>query len=495
MRLIALATLASASALSLPPLLPRRLSGSLEPPPPAGFQWSSVDARLTGMIVPVKIPVAVPTALKQCAPSLSQRVAQHAPDACGVFTAIGRGVGIATKEYANIAAAATAAYWALAAARIKAHGPDAIAVFTAIGRGVGAASSEYSKVAALAAATYWALTAARIKAHGPDAIAVFTAIGRGVGAASSDYAQLIAANAAAYLEQAAGVAVQLRRLRKVAALKREGQAAVERREAVAAALALSSKLSFHLIAKRSEATAARGTLRAKLVVLASALAAFRSTVSQRIQQNAPDAIAVFTAIGRGVGAASSDYAQLIAANAAAYLEQAAGVAVQLRRLRKVAALKREGQAAVERREAVAAALAKARLGLASVAVVARREAVSAALSDALVKVRPEGAKSIEAPVAATAEPTAGSAPAARTAGPLLAECAAIVARRAEVTDAFEAKWKIVILKREGEAAVAKREEMAAALKQAMPVKLQPPAAPNPSAAMLPPDGFVWGEEF
>ena len=171
------------------------------------------------------------------------------------------------------------------------------------------------------------------------------------------------------------------------------------------------------------------------------------------------------------------------------------MAVQLRRLRKVAALKREGQAAVERREAVAAALAKARLGLASVAVVARREAVSAALSDALVKVRPEGAKSIEAPVAATAEPTAGSAPASRTAGPLLAECAAIVARRAEVTDAFEAKWKIVILKREGEAAVAKREEMAAALKQAMPVKLQPPAAPNPSAAMLPPDGFVWGEEF
>ena len=198
---------------------------------------------------------------------------------------------------------------------------------------------------------------------------------------------------------------------------------------VAAALALSPKLSFELIAKQSEASAPRDSMRVALDSLLVSLAARRLALSQHMRRNVPDAIDAFTAIGRGVGLASQDYAQLAAAAAVSYYQRALAVAVQLRPRSKAMALRREGKAAIERREVMAAALKLARLKLACEAVVARREAVS---------------------------------------------------------EAFDAKWKVVLLKREEEVEAAPEEDAAAPAAQPADV------TPARAAEMAPPDGFEWG---
>ena len=98
-----------------------------------------------------------------------------------------RRVSVAGSEYYKIVAATAIAYWTIASARVKEHGPEACGVFTDIGRGVGSTSVEYYKVAAAAAITYGNVALARVKEHGPEACSVFTDIGRGVGSASVEY--------------------------------------------------------------------------------------------------------------------------------------------------------------------------------------------------------------------------------------------------------------------------------------------------------------------
>ena len=84
---------------------------------------------------------------------------------------------------------------------MKEHGPEACSVFTDIGRGVGSTSVEYYKVAAAAAITYGNVALARVKEHGPEALSVFTDIGRGVGSACVDYYMAMAAVAGPQVEK------------------------------------------------------------------------------------------------------------------------------------------------------------------------------------------------------------------------------------------------------------------------------------------------------
>ena len=486
--IIAAAVGSSAGALAL--------KRTVQAPPPDGFVWS--DGSMKGFVMPTStnIPLPVPSAGKpgKLLGAATQRVKANAPAAAAVFTSIGRGVGVASVDYSKIAAAFLIAYSSAFSERVKANAPAAVEVFTSIGLGVGVASVEYSKIAAAFMIAYYSAFSERVKANAPAAVEVFTSIGRGVGvasvdyskiaaafmiayssafsqrvkanapaaadvftsighgvaAASVDYAKVVAAVAVTYYKVAVDKADTLRRWPKYAALKREGAAVIARRAEVATVLALSSKLSYELIAARTERAAAEGDKVAavkRAVVTYSKLTtafviAYYSAFTERVQANAPATVDVFTAIGRGVGAASIDYSNIAAAQArATYL------------------------AVSQRVKLVAAMVTK----------------MVASLSQAMADVAALKQTGVGAAVSADAGVLAA----------LKAEGEVTVAKRAEMAAALDAKLKLLALKAEGEAVVARRASMQVALEERMGQKPSP--APKPTAvAATPPLGFVWG---
>ena len=287
-----------------------------------------------------------------------------------------RRVSVAGSEYYKIIAATAIAYWTIASARVKEHGPEACSVFTDIGRGVGSTSVEYYKVAAAAAITYGNVALARVKEHGPEACSVFTDIGRGVGSACVDYYMAMAAVAGPQVEKVsaqvkesdlykAAVAVSEAQYKsavakaiatipaiRLYAMKREGQTVVARRMEIAVALAP----LLRMIALRREGAAA--VARRAEMVQAFHVKTLKREGGRRIAERAANAAALRTKMLKRDG-------KTVAADRAARataLEEAIDAIVLRREARaaeakalKLAALKQDGEVAIVRRaEAVAA---------------------------------------------------------------------------------------------------------------------------------------------
>jgi len=110
-------------------LMPNLFSRTTQPAPPSGFVWAS-EASAASFALPesvTKIPVSV-----------VQRLKSNAPEAGAVFVDIGRGVGVAAKDYCKGAAAMAVATYKFAA------------VETAILQGSKAAALKKEGVAAIA---------------------------------------------------------------------------------------------------------------------------------------------------------------------------------------------------------------------------------------------------------------------------------------------------------------------------------------------------------
>lgn len=562
--LVAAAVGGSAGALQIPQsMLARFGAQQLDPLPPPGFEWA--DAQKTqGAVVPTlatKIPLA-PSVLEKAKVQIpmawahfTHQIAENAPEAVDVFASIGHGLGQTGVEYSKLTAAIAIANWKTLSKRIQENGPGAVDVFVSIGNGVGAASIDYSKLAAamlvansklvaskavklrrwpkvsmlkregkaviarraeiaramamspkaaalkregevviarraetaaalkrkwlvvslkratrglresaavVMVAAAWTALAQTVRKNAPSALNVFGSIGVGVAAASVDYTKLAVAVAVTFYQSLIAEATSLLGVSKAAALKREGKAVIARREETAAALALSHKLSFELIAKRmakDEERAGKGLGRSLCAARYLCEAAVARWVHgwvalvQLVKANGPDAVDVFASIRRGVGAASLDYARL----AAAHYEAAAKKAATLLGVSKVAALKREGEAVIVRRAQIAAALI----------------AMDSADSPKVAALKAEGE--------------------------------AVIAKRAEIAAALAGmgSTKAMELKAEGEAVIAKRAEIAAALERMLSVAALAPApaavdldeAAPLAAAAAPPKGFEWGVTF
>ena len=127
-------------------LMPNLFSRTTQPAPPSGFVWAS-EASAASFALPesvTKIPVSV-----------VQRLKSNAPEAGAVFVDIGRGVGVAAINYTKVAVHAAVTCYGIGSDRLKSNAPEAGAVFVDIGRGVGVAAKDYCKgAAAMAVATY-----------------------------------------------------------------------------------------------------------------------------------------------------------------------------------------------------------------------------------------------------------------------------------------------------------------------------------------------------
>ena len=93
-----------------------------------------------------------------------QHLQQHAPEAGAVFADIGKGVGVAAKDYSKVTAALAVTCYSIALRRLEQNVPEALAVFANIGKGVGAACREYCKLAAAMVIAGFRLAAARATA-------------------------------------------------------------------------------------------------------------------------------------------------------------------------------------------------------------------------------------------------------------------------------------------------------------------------------------------
>ena len=159
-------------------------------------------------------------------------------------------------------------------------------------------------------------------------------------------------------------------------------------------------------------------------------------------------------------------------------------------------LKAEGEAVLAARAVVDAAAAGAASAIKAMglkaegeAVVAARAAIDAAAPKAASAIKAVGLKAEgEAVVAARAAIDAavpGAASAIKATG-LKAEGEAVVAARATVLSEFEARLKLVRLKRDGAQVVTRRAIMAEALTE---------LSPNTAVVGTPPQGFEWASSL